>query len=344
MKKFKKAKDIKVAVIGYGKYMGPEHIKLIQEAGMEPVVVVDPDRARLKAAKEDFSKLETYPSLTAMLKRAKVDLAIIVTPHNTHAALAIQCLNAGINVITEKPMAITTNECNDMIATAKKNKKMLSTFHNRHWDGCILQAVKILKKKNCPIGDIYRIQARWGGWYKPGNYWRTSKTISGGILYDWGVHLLEYSLQLINSNIDEVAGYARQGFWSPQTEYKNDTIEDEGYCVVRFKNGSWLSLRVTHLDANPPPYMLEITGTKGVYLMNHDRWKMILPKKHGKSVIHEGYNPEGEIERYYKNIVDHLIKGTKLIISPEWARRPIHILDLANRSYQEGKAIKAFIK
>ena len=47
------------------------------------------------------------------------------------------------------------------------------------------------------IGDVVRVDAQMGGWNQPGEWWRTSKTISGGIMYDWGVHLLEYALQLL---------------------------------------------------------------------------------------------------------------------------------------------------
>ena len=50
-----------------------------------------------------------------------------------------------------------------------------------------------------------------GGYSQPGNWWRSSNTISGGILYDWGVHLLEYSMQLIDSPVTEVSGFAHRG-------------------------------------------------------------------------------------------------------------------------------------
>ena len=94
-----------------------------------------------------------------------------------------------------------------MIAAAKKSGVMLSTYHNRHWDGCILNAVEEMRRKGV-IGDVFRIEAHMGGYGKPGDWWRTSKTISGGILYDWGVHLLEYSLQLLQGKLTEVTGFA----------------------------------------------------------------------------------------------------------------------------------------
>ena len=120
-----------------------------------------------------------------MLKKSKVNLIVLITPHNTHAPLALKCLKAGRHVVCEKPLAITTEEVNDMIAAAEKSDVMLSTYHNRHWDGRIRQAVDRIKKKK-EIGDIVRIELHMGGYGQPGNWWRTSRKISGGILYDWG--------------------------------------------------------------------------------------------------------------------------------------------------------------
>jgi predicted dehydrogenase len=241
--------------------------------------------------------------------------------------------------VCEKPFAITTKECDDMIAAAEAAGVVISTYHNRHWDGCVLAALEAIQKDGA-IGEVIRIEAAMGGYGKPGDWWRTSKTISGGILYDWGVHLLEYSLQIIDSQMDEVAGYAKRGFWANQTKWKSDTNEDEGFAVVRFTNGKWLTLRITTIDSKPGDKVLEITGTKGTYSFDHSQWELI---KHadGKTTIVKGANPKSETEKYYQNVADHLSKGTKLVITPQWARRPIHILDLANQSAEKGKAMKA---
>ena len=176
MKKFKRAKDIRVGVIGYGGAfnMGKAHLNEMKGAGMTPVAVVEIDRSRLKVVKEDFPGIETYSSVAAMLKKSDVNLVTLITPHNTHAKLALQCLKAGRSVVCEKPMAITTAECDVMIATAKKKGSVLSVYHNRHWDGCILRAVKEIKKG--VIGDVIRIEAHMGGRGKPGNWWRTSRS------------------------------------------------------------------------------------------------------------------------------------------------------------------------
>jgi len=343
VKRFKRAKDIKVGVVGYGGAfnMGRGHLNEMKRAGMTPVAVADMDEARLGVAEEDFPGIETYTSLSTMLRKSDVNLITLITPHNTHAKLALEALRAGRHVVCEKPLAITTAECDVMIAAAAKNKVVLSTYHNRHWDGCIMNAVK--KIGSGLIGEVIRIEAHMGRYGKPGDWWRTSKTISGGILYDWGVHLLEYSLQILQSDIVEVAGYAHNGHWAPQTAWKADTNEDEGFLVVRLADGTRLSLCMSSIDSNPKHGQLEITGTKGTYIFDGGTWEAITHKA-GTTVTTRGTNPASEGWRFYQNVADHLVKGAKLVITGEWARRPIHILDLACKSAAKNRALPAKYK
>jgi len=340
MKRYKQAAEIKVGVVGYGGAfnMGKWHLNEMKQAGMTPVAVAEIDPERLRVATTDFPGIKTYPSLTEMLRKSDVNLITLITPHNTHAPLALEALRAGRHVVCEKPLAITTAECDAMIGAAKKNSVVISTYHNRHWDGWILQALQ--HQKAGLFGDIVRIEAHMGGYGKPGDWWRSSRTISGGILYDWGCHLLEYCLQLITAPVTEVTGFAKTGFWASQTKWKADTIEDEGFAVVRFKSGQWVTLTITNIDANAKRGMLEITGTKGSYILDWSQNELIT--KNGNTTTVTRYpNPQSEGRRFYQNIADHLTKGEKLVITGEWSRRPIHILDLAVQSAKKGHALKA---
>jgi predicted dehydrogenase len=340
MRRLSRPQDIKVGVIGYGGTfnMGRAHLDEMKRAGMTPLAVAEIDRARRNAAKAEFPGIETYPSAAAMLKKSRVNLAVLITPHKTHARLAIQCLKAGRHVVCEKPFAITTAECNKMIAAARAKRLLLSTYHNRHWDGCILQAVKAIRRG--VIGEVFRVEAHMGTYARPGDWWRSSKSVSGGVLYDWGVHLLEYSLQLIRSDIVEVTGVAKTGFWAPRTRWKADTNEDEAIALVRFANGAWMSLCISQVDSNPKRGWLEVTGTKGTYLFDHGTWE-VTTHDGDKTIVTKGRNPPSEGWRFYQNVADCLTKGRELIITPEWARRPIHILDLANRSVRLRRSLKA---
>ena len=340
MKKYRKAGEIKVGVIGYGGAfnMGRQHLLEMRRAGMSPVAVAEIDPGRLAAAEGDFPEIQRFSTAREMLKKSDVGLVVIITPHNTHAPLALECLKAGRHVVCEKPLAITTSEVDAMIAAAKKSKVLLSTYHNRHWDGCILEAAELVRKK--AIGEIVRIDCHMGGYRKPGDWWRTSRTISGGILFDWGVHLLEYSLQLIGAPVTEVSGFAHTGFWADHTKWKADTNEDEAFAVVRFRGSQWLTLRITTIASRSPEGWLEISGTEGAIILEGGRITLIQPSE-GKKVTTEIVPRESEGYRFYENVRDHLLGKSPLVITPEWSRRPIHILDLAVRSARSGRALRA---
>lgn len=340
MKHYKKASEIKVGVIGYGGAfnMGKAHLNDMQNAGMKPTAVAEIDPSRLKVAGTDFPGIETYTSVTDMLKRSAVDLLAIITPHNTHAKLALECLNAGRHVVCEKPLAITTDECDAMIRAAKKQGVVLSTYHNRHWDGNILGAMKLLKSG--AIGEVVRVNINWGAWGKPDDWWRTSRSISGGILYDWGVHLLEYTLQLVDSEISEVSGFAWEGVWAKESKWKQDTNEDDAFVTVRFKSGAWATMSVTQIDARPAPGILKVVGTRGTMIMDWANCEVITHAG-SEMITRRVPNPNSEGWKLYQNVADHLAKRKPLIITGEWARRPIHILDLAVCSARTGRALKA---
>lgn len=341
MKNYSSPSEITVGVIGYGGAfnMGKQHLQQMQAAGMTPLAVVEIDAARLAVANEDFPGIETYSTVDEMLEKSKVNLVTIITPHNTHAPLALKCLEAGRHVVCEKPLAITTEEVDAMIAAAKASDAMISAYHNRHWDGRILQAVKLVRDEKT-IGDVVRIECHMGEFGQPGDWWRTSRTVSGGILYDWGVHLLEYSLQLIDSPLTEVSGVAHEGFWAPHTAWKDDANEDEAFVLARFESGQWITLSVSQLDAKPKEGWVEITGTNGTLVFDGGKSKLY-QRIDGKQVTTQMSLPEDEGQKYYDNVRDHLVSGAELVISGEWARRPIHILDLARQSAKAGRAMPA---
>ena len=340
MSEFKKASGIKVGVIGYGGAfnMGRHHLNEMKQAGMTPTAVAEIDEKRLAVARQDFPGIETYASVAEMLRKSKVNLLAIITPHNTHAPLAVKCLKAGRHVVCEKPLAITTAECDQMIAAAKKSNVVLSTYHNRHWDGHILETMKHIRKGE--IGKVVRVDVQMSGYGKPGDWWRTSKSISGSLLHDWGVHLLEYTLQIVNSDIKEVSGYTWSGVWAPQTKWKKDTIEDDGFIVVRYASGAWSTLSMSTIESKPNANCIRITGTRGTYLMDFNAGE-IITHEGSKTISVRFPNQQGASWKLYQNVADHLTRGAKLVITPEWARRPIHILDLAMQSAKKGAAVKA---
>jgi scyllo-inositol 2-dehydrogenase (NADP+) len=348
MKSYSSPSAIKVGVVGYGGAfnMGKAHLQEMQQSGMTPIAVAELDAERLAVATTDFPGIATYRNVEEMLAKSDVDLITVITPHNTHAALGQQILSAGRHCVLEKPMAVTTEECDALIATAREQDVLVSTYHNRHWDGWIMKALEVVQSGT--IGDIVRIDLRMGSHATPKKWWRSSRTISGGVLYDWGVHLLEYALQLMPADVTEVSGYAFEGHWASQPDAAfppTDANEDEAQVVVRFATGQRVNLTVTQLDTNPKRGFMEVVGTKGAFLWaDWASCEIIEALPDLARRVTTIPLPKSEGWRFYQNIADHLTKGTPLVITGEWARRPIHILDLAARSAREGRALPALYR
>ncbi|MDA3962167.1 MAG: Gfo/Idh/MocA family oxidoreductase, partial [Planctomycetota bacterium] len=302
---FAKPSDIKVGVIGYGGAfnMGKQHLDGMKRAGMTPFAVCDVDEARLEIAKQDFKGIETYTSLDAMLKQSDVNLIVHITPHNLHYPLAAKCLKAGKHVVTEKPFVVTTAECDKLIKIAKDKNLVVSTYHNRHWDGWIMRAVDQIVNKGV-IGEVRRVEAHMGGYGMPREWWRTSKTISGGVLYDWGVHLLEYALQVVPSEITEVSGFSTTGYWSKKMSakhpWKKDCNEDDASAVVRFANGCQLNLSISHLRSESRPYTIAFYGTEGAYELDFKEWRTKKQNAKGKWVEKSGKHPKAKGHLFYQ--------------------------------------------
>lgn len=348
MKTYSSPSDIKVGVVGYGGAynMGRVHLQEMQQAGMTPAAVAEIDPARLAVASTDFPGIKTCANVDEMLAGSNVDLVTVITPHNTHAPLGLQILAAGRHCVLEKPMAVTTEECDTLISTARDQGVVVSTYHNRHWDGWIMKAIEVVRAGT--IGDIVRVDLRMGSHAVPKKWWRSSRSISGGVLYDWGVHLLEYALQLIPADVTEVSGYAFEGHWASHPEAAfppTDANEDEAQVAVRFTTGQRVNLTVTQLDTNPKRGFMEVVGTKGSFLWAEwgscDIIEALPDQSRRVTTI---VPPKSDGHRFYQNIAEHLTGRAPLVITGEWARRPIHILDLAARSARQGRALPVVYK
>ena len=133
------------AVIGIGG-IGVWHGQMMRDTGrMEVVAVCDANKAMKEKAKEKVPEAKFYTSCRDLFKREKLDLVGVVTPHDLHAPIAIQALNAGANVMVEKPMATQYQDCVAMIKAAKKNKRFVTVFHNRRLDGWFLAAQSVIR-------------------------------------------------------------------------------------------------------------------------------------------------------------------------------------------------------
>jgi len=332
-----KSKNIRVGLVGYGGAfkMGQYHTNQMNQTGaLDVVAVCDIDPKCLREARQDFGKeILTFPRIDKLLAADVVDMCVLITPHNTHARLAMQCLNAGKHVVLEKPMCITYNEATKMIAAAQEHKVMLSVFHNRRWDGDYLAIKKCIA--DGLLGDIFHIEAFFGGWSKPRKWWRADKKISGGAFYDWGAHYVDWVLGLVpDARLESVTGFFHQ-----DVVWKNVTNEDQVQALVRFDNGCVADIQLSNVAFAKRPKW-RILGTKGAL----EDWTggsfTVYTQVKGYPAEMDVKYQEGQHAQYYQNIAAHLARGAELMVKPEQAARVIAVIEYAERSAKQGKSLK----
>ena len=329
----KPRKPLKVGVIGYGPAfkMGKLHLESLRgAAGFEPAAVCDLDPKCREKAAEEFPGIKTYGSVKRMLSESDAELTVVITPHNTHARLAIECLKAGRHVVTEKPFCISVKEADAMIAAARTHRRMLSVFHNRRWDGDYL-AIKDAMARGL-VGEVFQIEACMGGYGHPGYWWRSDKRISGGAFYDWGAHVVDWVLGLVPAKIAEVSGH-----FQLKRVWHDVTNEDHCNAVVRFANGCSATIELSHMAAIGKPRW-RILGTQGALVASEEGFRVVTYKD-GIRLDSEMAHKESASHAYYRNVADHLLLGEPLAVTAESARRVIAVIATAERSSRAGKAL-----
>ena len=230
------------AICGYGQQFGMTkiHADALEATGrMKLVALCDTDPARVEAARKDFPGVEAYTSLSKLLADSDAELVVIITPHNTHAPLAIEALKAGRHVIVEKPMCITRAEAAAMLRTARANRRMLSVYHNRRWDGDYITLKQVVKSG--AIGRVFNIRCQMENYGMNETWWRSDKKVSGGTLHDWGSHMVDWVLGLVPSKAVAVTGFAQKLVWMKAT------IADEARALIRFEDGTVGDVLISHV-------------------------------------------------------------------------------------------------
>lgn len=182
---------IKVGIIGFG-YMGNFHLNKTRETeGAQVVSVFDTAQDKLEDAEKEG--LKTYTDLESFLKD-DLDLVVIATPNQWHAQYAIAAMEAGKHVLCEKPATMSVQEIEDVKACSEKTGKFFTVHQQRRFDPDYRAVCDVVRAGT--IGKITTIESRVLGERGVCFGWRADPESGGGMLYDWGVHLIDQMLQL----------------------------------------------------------------------------------------------------------------------------------------------------
>ena len=222
-------KKINVAIVGYGGMARCWHIKRLKEMTDIFEIVgaydIDPERNRLF---EKDSGVKAFSSMDELLNSGKVELAIVAVPNYVHKPVCIELLEHKINVICEKPVCLSSEELEAMIAAANKNGVVFTAHQNRRWDEDFLSVKKVYDENE--LGKIFRIESRVHGSRGIPGDWRNQKCHGGGMVLDWGIHLFD-QLYCLTGWDDIVSVHA-------DLTYVTNAEVDDGFSVtLKFRNG-----------------------------------------------------------------------------------------------------------
>ena len=319
-----KFKGAVIGINGIGKWHGA----MQRDTGEIDVIAICDANPKMKAvAEEHFPEAAFYTDAKTMLKAEDLDVASIAVPHVLHAPLSTACNKAGVGVVVEKPMATTYADCKKMIAAAKKHKTFVTVFHNRRLDPWFLATKQIIEEG--VVGKVFEINSGIGYAGKSPT-WRGNKEASGGVVFDWGAHLVDYSLHFDTSAIAAVSGWLYRG-----ADSKPEQNHDHGVLRIYFESGATANITISSsMYARPDRY--RIYGERGTIV---DQWAF---SQEGALTVHSKFDSrdyqtqvpyiKSNTQDYYANVLAHLNGEADLMVSAESAARVINVLTTAERS------------
>ncbi|UKA71040.1 Gfo/Idh/MocA family protein [Arthrobacter sp. FW306-06-A] len=191
-------RTIRTAVVGYGLAGSVFHAPLLAtNASYSLDVIATSDAGRQSAASSGLPGVKVVRDGAAVLERAAdLDLVVLATPPLTHHPLAKAALEAGLDVVVDKPFAVTSGQGQELVDLARQRGRVLTVFHNRRWDGDFLTLQKLLAAQ--ALGTVTRFESRFERWSPTiAKAWKARATAAdgGGTLFDLGSHLIDQALQ-----------------------------------------------------------------------------------------------------------------------------------------------------
>ncbi len=346
-----------IGIIGYGG-MGSWHAKSImampEEFHLAGVYDINPKKT--EAAME--KGLKGYDTLEELLSDSLIQTVIIATPNNFHKELSIKAMEAGKNVICEKPVMMCAADLEDVIAVSKKLGRQFSVHQNRRWDKDFLIVKQIIEEGS--IGKPFYIESRVQGSKGVPGDWRCIKEAGGGMLLDWGVHLIDQIMWMVKSPVTEIYAHL--------LSVKFPGVDDNFKLMMRFENGLSALVEVdTYTFINLPRW--HVSGDKGTAQVDgfectgqivrantvEMKWEEGIVYTAAGPTRTMAPRPEETIERfplpeietdakdYYRNFKEADEGTADLIVTSEQALRVMKVLDAVFESAQKGASVSVNI-
>ena len=343
--------DIHVGLIGFGLAGRVFHAPMIRAVnGLRLAAILE---RRGDEARGRYPDVRIVRTLDEMLAIESIRLIVIATPNSTHHSLAAQCLQAGRDIVVDKPFATTYAEAAELVRIAKRSGRMITVFQNRRWDGDFRTIRSLINKKT--LGRIVLFEShfeRYRPKLRPGA-WREGTEPGSGILFDLGPHLLDQALVLFGAPLAVSADVRIE---------REGAAADDAFDVVLYYSTLRAVLRSTMLACDPGPRFI-VHGTEGSYVKHgldpqedalvrgetprnsgwglepKERWGTLALSQDGAITRAQIATEAGDYRRYYENVRDAIVSGAPLDVTPEQALTVMRLLELARQSSRERRTL-----
>ncbi len=347
------SKTIGGAVIGYGG-MGcfhSEKMKTVDGIRLVGVYDIDPERNRLAEERG----IHAYASRAELLADPSIELVTVATPNDVHKEIVIDALAARKNVICEKPVAMDSAELEEMIAAANRYGRLFTVHQNRRWDEDYLTVKKMVDSHE--LGNVFRIESRVMGSRGIPSGWREEKSHGGGMLLDWGVHLLDQMLTMM-------AGRKLLSVNASATYITNAECDDGFTAFCKFEDGlEWIvEVGTCHFVEVPRWYVFGDAGSavirnwacEGEIVKIFNRGeddvapiqagagitRTMAPRNERTVKTYPVVKVESDWAEYYKNVIAVLNGKAQIVVTHDQLRMCMHLIEAVFESIRTGKIVE----
>jgi len=343
---------IEVGLIGFGLAGSAFHAPVICAVpGLHLAAILQ--RSGNEAA-EKYPDVRIVRTLDELLALQEIRLIVIATPNETHYPFARQCLEAGRDVVVDKPFTITLEEAASLVQVAKSAGRLLTVYQNRRYDGDF-QAIRQLVQAGT-LGRLVRFETsydRFRPQLKPGA-WRETQRPGSGILFDIAPHLIDHALVLL--------GLPEAVTADVRIEREGAVADDAFDITLYYPHGTRAVLRSSILAAAPRPRFV-LLGTQASFVkQTFDPQEGILRRGLIPTDTAWGAEPEEnwgvltvpsgdtftqrripsaacDYRDYYANVRDAILGTAAPAVTPEYALDAMRMLELARRSGEQRRTI-----
>lgn len=324
------ADDLGVVIFGAGRVAGGHARAIADTPGVRLVAVADVNQERADAFSATHG-CDGYTDYQDALKRDDVQIAMIGLPNWLHASATIDACSAGKHVFLEKPMANTVEECDQMIAAAKKAGVQLLVAHSQRYFASTIRARELLQG-----GEFGRPIFATDTWYKPFGIearlpWFLDRAQGGGMWLMNGAHMIDRTCYVLDTQVVAVKAW----IGSPIHEIAAD---DANMALLQLANGQYATIVHAGYKQGVERCEVEVTCTAG--MLRFDSYSNHL------SVSQNGQYAPVEVERLspfaeeLRNLIGAIRGREELRVTPAWGRHIMEVLIACEESSRTGREVR----